>query len=69
MPTQTAIVAAGIVLVFAAFAVNLTCADFYTQNSAPRVAPNSRNLSIVACRVAPTACVVFPTDIRHGRLS
>jgi hypothetical protein len=32
MPTETAIVVAGIVLVFAAFAVSLAWADFYSRN-------------------------------------
>lgn len=32
MPTETAIVIAGIVLVFAAFAIVLAWADFYTRN-------------------------------------
>ena len=32
MPTETAIVIAGIVLVFAVFAVTLAWADFYTRN-------------------------------------
>jgi hypothetical protein len=31
MPTQTAIIVAGIVLVFVAFAVSLAWADFYTR--------------------------------------
>jgi hypothetical protein len=33
MPTQTAIVVLGIVLVFAAFAATLAWADFYARNS------------------------------------
>jgi hypothetical protein len=32
MPTETAIIVAGIVLVFAVFAVTLAWADFYTRN-------------------------------------
>jgi hypothetical protein len=32
MPTETAIVAAGIVLVFAVFAVTLAWADYYSRN-------------------------------------
>jgi hypothetical protein len=32
MPTETAIIIAGIVLVFAVFAVSLAWADFYTRN-------------------------------------
>ncbi|HXX07873.1 MAG TPA: hypothetical protein VEH78_08510 [Pseudolabrys sp.] len=32
MPTETAIVVAGIVLVFAAFAISLAWADFYSRN-------------------------------------
>jgi hypothetical protein len=32
MPTETAIVIAGIVLVFAVFAISLAWADFYTRN-------------------------------------
>jgi hypothetical protein len=32
MPTKTAIVITGIVLVFAVFAVTLAWADFYTRN-------------------------------------
>jgi hypothetical protein len=32
MPTETVIVIAGIVLVFAVFAVTLAWADFYTRN-------------------------------------
>ena len=31
MPTQTAIIVAGILLVFAAFAVSLAWADFYSR--------------------------------------
>jgi len=33
MPTQTALIVAGILLVFAAFAVSLAWADFYSRNS------------------------------------
>jgi hypothetical protein len=33
MPTQTAIVVAGIVLVFAVFAVSLAWVDFYARGS------------------------------------
>jgi hypothetical protein len=33
VPTETAIVIAGIVLVFAAFAIVLAWADFYTRNT------------------------------------
>ena len=32
MPTQTAIIIAGVVLAFAAFAISLAWADFYTRN-------------------------------------
>jgi hypothetical protein len=32
MPTETAIVIAGIVLVFAVFAISLAWADFYTRD-------------------------------------
>ena len=32
MPTETAIVVAGVVLVFALFAVTLAWADYYTRN-------------------------------------
>jgi hypothetical protein len=33
MPTETAIIVAGIVLVFSSFAVGLAWADYYTRNS------------------------------------
>ncbi len=33
MPTQTAIVVAGIILVFAVFAVSLDWVDYYSQGS------------------------------------
>jgi hypothetical protein len=32
MPTQTAIILAGVVLAFATFAISLAWADFYTRN-------------------------------------
>jgi len=32
MPTQTAIIIAGVVLAFAAFAISLARADFYSRN-------------------------------------
>jgi hypothetical protein len=32
MPAQTAIIVAGVVLAFAAFAISLAWADFYTRN-------------------------------------
>ncbi|MGA7388661.1 MAG: hypothetical protein WA322_03330 [Pseudolabrys sp.] len=32
MPTQTAIIIAGVVLAFAAFAISLAWADFYSRN-------------------------------------
>jgi uncharacterized membrane protein (DUF485 family) len=35
MPRQTAIIVAGIVLAFAAFAISLAWADFYTRNFRP----------------------------------
>ena len=64
MPTETAIVVAGIVLVFAVFAVTLAWADFYTRNY-PRAGREYRMSS--HRRGARSRRVGAPARIRHGR--
>jgi len=60
MPTQTAIIIAGVVLAFAAFAISLAWADFYTRIFRAPGAPNKKNLSLFS-RGARDPCVGFPT--------
>jgi hypothetical protein len=60
MPIQTAIILAGVVLAFAAFAISLAWVDSTREISGRREAPNMKNL-FISSRGARDPCVGFLT--------